>query len=232
MPDGYDEVGFSNYMADLIDQMFSHTDIRVPRSAVDIAHRLYTKKFSETSAVVIVKFNQKSLKRKIWRCAEMRLDKSISITQHLTSTNLTIFKGTRKAVGEENVWCSKGKVFASVNGKVRTVRSCKDIPKPVPPRAKVRSNTARPSAQRFSQPHKHSHRNNNYSARHRTIYRNRTFHASSHVPHPQFSTEGQWPAHMNPNDNFMIDYNVPFNNIDSNFQSNRNWRPRPNQGVG
>ena len=126
----FDEVVFSNFMAEVINNMFCHTtDIRVPHSAVNIAHPLNLKR-SSNSTVVIVKFNQKSLKRKIWRLREQRTDHSITITQHLTATNLELMKSAKKSLGSRNVWCEKGRLFASVNGKTKPIKQKTDIPKP------------------------------------------------------------------------------------------------------
>ena len=55
-------------------------------------------------------------------------DKGVSLTEHLTKTNLSIFKAAKNAVTDyKKVWTHYGTTLVDLNGKIIAIRSIEDV---------------------------------------------------------------------------------------------------------
>ena len=82
----------------------------------------------------MVRFQRRDLKNEIYKRRFRLSDRSVSITEHLTESNLILLKESEKAVASrKDVWSQEGKVFAKVKGKKRVIRNLEDLKVKLPP---------------------------------------------------------------------------------------------------
>ena len=103
----------------------------IVESDIDNTHIYRTKKnFDPNSSkqLVIIKFVSVLRRDDVYSNKKFLKDKNVSLTEHLTKTNLFIYKAAQKAVSDiKKVWTHYGTTLVDLHGKIRAIRSLEDV---------------------------------------------------------------------------------------------------------
>ena len=94
---------------------------------IERAHILYQGTKSETKPVVIVRFVRRVVRNNVFFNRRWLKGTKIAITDHLSKFNKALYQEAKGVFGSEHTWTSLGVVKANVGGKVRNIRSYRDI---------------------------------------------------------------------------------------------------------
>ena len=83
--------------------------------------------FNESPGI-IVRFVRRDVRNNIY-FQRKYLGNNISVFEHLTGPNKSLLREAREAVGEQNAWSCKGKLFISTAGRKKQFKCSQDIVK-------------------------------------------------------------------------------------------------------
>ena len=123
-PTSLTSLGFSCYMADMINFYFPYLPFPVRWDHISDAHPLRTK--SNKSNVVIVRFANRNIRHEIYS-QRYSLPRNMSITEHFTKDNLSVIYRAKELFGYENYYTEKCKIYVNVNDKSICVKTINDV---------------------------------------------------------------------------------------------------------
>ena len=123
-------IEFDEFMVKIINSILPNLQKNISLHDISTSHILPTKSKKKNVVLVaftklrtrnMVFFNKSSLKND-----ETNPDK-ISISEHLTKFSLTLIKSAKEILNTEDVWSSKGIIYAKHNGDKQKIRKLSDI---------------------------------------------------------------------------------------------------------
>ena len=134
---------FNCYVADEINKMplMKHLPLtttlgrhQIIPDDLDISHIYKTKQKKTVPSVVIVRFKSRALRNEIYKAKKTlkgyrnpATGKPITITEHLTSRNMSLFKHAQNTLGYSNVWTLEGRITGLVNGDKTPLHNANDV---------------------------------------------------------------------------------------------------------
>ena len=125
-PKGYTSLQYSEYVANELNKFLPNLPLKVKWDHISTAHTLPTK--AKKSNVIIVRFCNRNVKEAIFNAKHL-LPKHLAITEHLTATNLSVFKKAQYLFGSSFVHTKDCKVFVDLYGKSYKVSTIDDVHK-------------------------------------------------------------------------------------------------------
>ena len=116
---------FTNYVINKLNELFPGLDKPITHSDIDNTHIYRTARFGPKSSkqVVIVRFISMLRRNQIFSLKKTLKDTPISLTEHLTKTNLNLYKEAKKVVGDKKVWTHYGKILVEHRGGIKSIRN-------------------------------------------------------------------------------------------------------------
>ena len=122
------------FLVDVLNKLFPELEggVVLPNQ-IEFGHTLKTRKTSKH--VVIIKFSCRFTRNAIFYSKRfLPKECGISISEHLTQTNLQLLNEAKALVGDRNAWTSQTKIFAKLaNGTKISITSPRDLEKLQPP---------------------------------------------------------------------------------------------------
>ena len=220
-PKGLTSLEFSHYMAQQINHLIP---LCVPVSwhHISDAHRLWTK--SKKSNVIIVRFCNRNIRHEIYSNRNLLKVKGLTITEHLTEENLQVLYRAKELFGFTNVFTENCKIFITLNGKIKRVKSIEDV------NELFEANSAQhhdsiPNVQRPPRKHQ-SDTSTNAQASNSLRSNNQVYLHAKRPPHQsyRYNNNEQYNAYNYDMRNTHADHSRHFNR--DNFSSNNRGRGR------
>ena len=133
---------FTCYIVNKLNELFPDLENDIVSSDIDNTHIYRTKqRFDAKSSkqVVIIRFVSVLRRNEIFSLKRTLKDTPIGISEHLTKTNLDLYKKAQKEMGDnKKVWTHYGRVLIDFNGSIKSIRNIQDLhfywpPKRTPP---------------------------------------------------------------------------------------------------
>ena len=115
---------FSQNIVDQINVALPYLNPPLTVYDIDISHPIM---FNESPGI-IVRFVRRDVRNNIY-FQRKYLGNNISVFEHLTGPNKSLLREAREAVGEQNAWSCKGKLFISTAGRKKQFKCSQDIVK-------------------------------------------------------------------------------------------------------
>ena len=111
-------IAFSQFIVEQINNSLPYLNPPLYCHDIDIAHPLNFKQ----KPGVIVRFVRRDIRNNIFFNKKHLLN-GVTVYEHLTSQNAEILTKAQEAVGVKKAWSSKGKLFISVHGRKKQIKS-------------------------------------------------------------------------------------------------------------
>ena len=127
---------FVTYIINKLNELFPDLPNPITHSDIDNAHIYKTRRFGRNSSkqVVIIRFVSMLRRNQIFSMKKTLKDTPISLTEHLTKSNLILYKEVQKKMGDRKVWTSYGKVLVEHQGSIKSVRNMEALHQLIAPR--------------------------------------------------------------------------------------------------
>ena len=125
-PKGCSSLHYSEYIANELNKWLPHLPVKVKWEYISTAHTLPTK--SKKSKVIVVRFTNRNVKEAIYN-SRKSLPKHLSITEHLTEYNLSLFKKAQELFGYGYVHTDNCKILVDLYGKSYKVSTIDELHK-------------------------------------------------------------------------------------------------------
>ena len=127
---------FVGYVIDKLNELFPNLKNPIVYSDIDNAHIYKTKRFGPKSSkqVVIIRFVTMLRRNEIFSLKKTLKDTPISLTEHLTKSNLALYKDVQNTLGDRRkVWTSYGKILIEHKGSIKSIRSMEALHRLITP---------------------------------------------------------------------------------------------------
>ena len=119
---------FAIYICNKLNELLMpHLDFPINLYHLEYAHCLPTK--SGKKDVVIIKFSSRFARNDVFSKRKFLKGTGITLTEHLTKTNLKLLDDTKAVIGYANVWTQQTKIYANLEGNVMRIKNTLDIEK-------------------------------------------------------------------------------------------------------
>ena len=121
---------FTQYVIDKLNTLLPNLENEVVKSDIDNTHVYRTKKLDPKGSkqIVIVKFVSVLRRDELYSIKKSLKDTGVSMTEHLTKTNLAIYRAAQNAAPDyKKVWTHYGTTLVELNGSIRSIRSMEDV---------------------------------------------------------------------------------------------------------
>ena len=188
---------FSHFIAEQINYFLPMLDFPVRWEHISDAHPLRT--YNKHSNVIIIRFCNRNMRHEVYANREF-LPKGLSITEHLTPTTRDIASRACELFGKDAVYTDRCKVFVTLNGRARYMKSMMDV------NEAFESTILYPSSNSVQHPPKHSGAfNSNYQQNYSTNSRKRR-------PYNKRNKQQRWQGsggkHRHPSNRKRSNYSV------------------------
>ena len=120
-------IQFLEYVVEKLNELLPSLYQPVELSNIDIAHKLFTRKKS-VKTILLIKFTNRWSRNDVMFCRKDLAGTKMTITEHLTAENIKLLNMAKSAAGFKNAWSANGKIFMLIHGRKRVVRSERDLP--------------------------------------------------------------------------------------------------------
>ena len=125
-PKGLNSLQYSIYIANLINRLLPQLPIKIKWEYISTAHYLPTR--NKKSNVIIVRFSNRNIKDLILSFKHF-LPRHMAITEHLTQSNLSVFKKAQELFGRDLVSTKDCKIFVNVSNALKRVTTLCEVHK-------------------------------------------------------------------------------------------------------
>ena len=120
IPFGKKGTAFSKYAASKINQLLPKLPDKIQYWDIHASHPL--------GKAIIIRFVSRDLRNEVYRRRSFISDRRVSITEHLTSDNLALYKKAVKASATtQSVWTDQCRIYTVVGKRKREIKTENDL---------------------------------------------------------------------------------------------------------